>query len=107
MISQAMMINSKLFRIPPNHFVILGEDDEVLYNANLVKDILKNTQFSGDIKEIIRRHPHAMEIIPETFYAGGRGSAARFNYNILFDKIGQDIKEKENLNKDFEDSIPF
>lgn len=78
-----------------------------VYNANLVKDILKNTQFSGDVKEIIRRHPHAVEIVPETFYAGGRGSAIRFSYDILFDKIGQDIKDNENLNKDFEDEIPF
>ena len=78
-----------------------------IYNANLVKEILKNTQFSGDVKEIIRRHPHAIEVVPETFYAGGRGSAVRFNYNILFDKIGQDKKDTENLNKDFEDEIPF
>ena len=78
-----------------------------VYNANLIKDILKNTQFSGDIKEIIRRHPHAIEVIPETFYAGGRGSAMRFTYDILFDKIGEDNRDEENLNKDYEDEIPF
>jgi len=78
-----------------------------VYNATLIEQILRNTQFSGDIKEIIRRHPHVIEIVPEAFYAGGRGSAARFNYDILFDKIGQDKKEEENLNKEYEDEIPF
>jgi len=78
-----------------------------IYNATYVKDILKFTQFSGDIKEILRRHPHVSEIVPETFYAGGRGAAARFSYDILFDKIGQDKKETETLNGNFEDQIPF
>lgn len=84
-----------------------NKDILFVYNATYVKDILKYTQFSGDVKEIIRRHPHVTEIVPETFYAGGRGSAARLSYDILFDKIGQDNREEDNLNKDFEDQIPF
>lgn len=78
-----------------------------IYNATYVKEILKYTQFSGDIKEILRRHPNVLEIVPETFYAGGRGAAARFSYDILFDKIGQDKKEDKTLNENFEDDIPF
>ncbi len=57
-----------------------------VYNASYVKEILKFTLFSGDIKEILRRHPMADLKLTPTVYAGGKGAAIRFSYDILGDE---------------------
>jgi len=58
----------------------------IVYNASYIKEILKFTQFSGDIKEVLRRHPMADKTLTSTVYAGGKGAAIRFGYDILLDE---------------------
>lgn len=61
-----------------------NEDDILfVYNAANVKEILKNSIFSGDIKEILKRHPKATGILGKTVYAGSNGSAIRLSRGIL------------------------
>jgi len=78
---------------------LCNDDILFVYNASYVKEILKFTQFSGDIKEILRRHPMANSTLTPTVYAGGKGAAIRFSYEVLSDER---LMETE-----FEDDIPF
>ena len=76
-------------------------DNDILlvYNASYIKEILKFTQFSGDIKEILRRHPMANSTLTPTVYAGGKGAAIRFSYDILSDE--------RTLEMESDDEVPF
>lgn len=81
-------------------------EDDILfvYNATAVKEALKFTHFSGDIKEILKRHPKSTGILSKTVYAGSHGAAVRFGYDILSESIEVDNKY---LNTEFTDEIPF
>ena len=71
-----------------------------VYNASNVKEILKLTHFSGDIKEILKRHPKANGILKKTVYAGSHGAAVKFDKSILSEELPvKDIVYK--------DEIPF
>lgn len=78
------------------------EDILFVYNSKYVKELLENTQFSGDIKMILHRHPMKTGMVTKTVYAGSRGSAIRFSYDLINDKYNE-IDESELS----DDNIPF
>lgn len=78
-------------------------EDDILfvYNASNVKEILKYTHFSGDIKEILKRHPKSTGILKRTVYAGSHGAAIRFSTDILSDLLPEEKGDR------YKDEIPF
>ncbi len=78
---------------------LCNNDILFVYNASYVKEILKFSSYSGDIKEILRRHPKADMTLTPTVYAGGKGAAIRFSYEILDeDLVSASIED---------DDVPF
>lgn len=72
-----------------------------VYHSKATKKALENTQFSGDIKEILKRHPKAKGIFTKTLYAGASGASIIFSPDILNEKLTK--KEEHGIN----DNIPF
>lgn len=66
---------------------LCNDDILFVYNASYVKEILKFSSYAGDIKEILRRHPKADLTLTPTVYAGGKGAAIRFSYQILDEEL--------------------